>query len=91
MPPTHNEILTSQRLTEYETNAAYVWMYVRFREEGLACLEPDGTIEGKPGLEVMNMVLHYFIDNERYERCVVMRDRMAEYCKKMPLQTELFN
>ena len=38
--PSHDEVLTPDRSAEYETNAAYVWLYVRFRDEALSCLEP---------------------------------------------------
>ena len=75
----HDEVLTAEKLAEYETSAAYVWIYVRFRDEGLSCIEHDGTIGGKPDLEVMNMVLNYFLGREQYERCEVMRSRIAEF------------
>ena len=77
--PSHNEVLTEERLEEYQTNAAYLWLYVRFRDEGLSCLEKNGTIGGKPRIEVMNKVLNYFLGKERYEHCAVMRDRITEY------------
>ena len=77
--PSNNEILVEERLEEYNTNAAYVWLFVRFRDEGLSCLENDGTIGGRPGLDVMNEVLNYFLGKERYERCAVIHDRIAEY------------
>ncbi len=77
--PSHNEVLTVDQLEEYQTNAAYVWLYVRFRDEGLSCLEKDGTIGDKPGLDVMNKVLNYFLGKERYDRCAIMRYRMVEY------------
>jgi hypothetical protein len=54
----------------------------RFRDEGLTCLDHDGAIVGKPDLEMMNRVLDYFIKQERYERCVVMRNRIVEYCQQ---------
>ena len=55
-----------------------------FRDEELTCFEPDGTIGGVPGLEVMNNLLDYFTDREKYERCAVIRDRIAEYHKRWP-------
>ena len=77
--PSNNEILIEERLEEYNTNAAYVWLFVRFRDEGLSCLENDGTIGGQQGLEVMKKVLNYFIGKEHYERCAVISDRIDEY------------
>ena len=77
--PSHDEILTEERLEEYRTNAAYVWLFVRFRDEGLSCLEDDGTVGGKPVLDVMNNVLNYLLGKEQYERCAVMRNRIREY------------
>lgn len=82
--PSHNEVLTPEKLAEYQVNAAYVWVYVRFRDEGLTCLEHDGSIGGKPGLEVFNKLLNYFIYEEKYERCAVIRNRIAEYHKEWP-------
>ena len=83
----HDEVLTDERLEEYKTTAAHIWLFVRFRDEGLSCLEKDGTIGGRPGLEVMNRLLNYFLSKERYERCAVMHDRIAEHQQqKFPKQ-----
>lgn len=75
----HGEVLTEERLEEYHINGAYIWLFVRFRDEGLSCLEKDGTIGDKQGLEVMNHLLNYFLGKEQYERCAVMRNRIKEY------------
>ena len=83
--PSHNEVLTEEGLEEYQTNAAYLWLYVRFRDEGLSCLEKDGTIGSKPGLDVMNKVLNHFIGKEHYGRCTVMRDWISEYHQRQCL------
>jgi hypothetical protein len=53
-------------LAEYETNAAYVWNW-------------KAQLAASLVWEVMNMVLDYFIEQERYEPCEVMRKRIAEY------------
>ena len=79
MHVSHDEVLTAERLAEYELNAALRMDVRQVQRRGANLPGLDGTVGGKPGLEVMNLVLDYFIGQERYQRCAVMRDRIAEY------------